>query len=175
MATTTWVIDPAHTEVQFKVKHLVITTVTGSFREFSGKVTAEDDFANAAIEFEANTNSVNTHNEQRDTHLKSDDFFAADKFPKLSFQSTRFTKKSEDAFELEGNLTIKDITKPVTLEVEYSGIAKDPWGNTKAGFELKGKISRKEYGLTWNALTEAGGAVVSDEVKLIANVQLVKQ
>lgn len=176
MAKTNWVIDPAHSEVHFKVKHLVITTVTGSFGEFSGKVEAEDDnFSNATIEFEANINSIHTNNEQRDAHLKSADFFEAEKFPKLTFKSTRFAKKSDDEFELEGNLTIKDITKLVKLEVEYSGIAKDPWGNTKAGFELKGRINRKDFGLTWNALTEAGGAVVSDEVKLAINVQLVKQ
>ena len=175
MATTNWIIDPAHSEIHFKVKHLVITTVTGSFREFSGKVVADEDFSNATIEFEATTGSINTNNEQRDSHLKSADFFESEKFPKLTFVSSRLTKKNDDEFELEGNLTIKDVTKTVTLNVEYSGTAKDPWGNIKAGFEVKGKLNRKDFGLTWNALTEAGGAVVSDEVKLLANIQLVKQ
>ncbi|MGN6645609.1 MAG: YceI family protein [Cytophaga sp.] len=174
MATTNWIIDASHSEIQFKVKHLVITTVTGSFTEFSGTVEAGDTFENANISFEANTASISTNSEQRDGHLKSGDFFDVEKFPKLSFKSTKFSKKG-DGFELTGNLTIKDVTNTVTLAVEYGGTAKDPWGNTKAGFEVTGKINRKDFGLTWNAPTEAGGVLVSDEVKLIANVQLLKQ
>lgn len=174
MATTNWIIDASHSEIQFKVKHLVITTVTGSFTEFSGTVEAGDTFENANILFEANTASISTNSEQRDGHLKSGDFFDVEKFPKLSFKSTKFSKKG-DGFELTGNLTIKDVTNTVTLAVEYGGTAKDPWGNTKAGFEVTGKINRKDFGLTWNAPTEAGGVLVSDEVKLIANVQLLKQ
>lgn len=174
MATTNWVIDASHSEIQFKVKHLVITTVTGNFNEFSGTVEADDTFENAKIAFEANTASISTNSEQRDGHLKSGDFFDAEKFPKLSFKATKFSKKG-DGFELVGDLTIKDVTNSVTLAVEYGGTAKDPWGNTKAGFEITGKINRKDFGLTWNAPTEAGGVLVSDEVKLIANVQLLKQ
>lgn len=174
MATTNWIIDASHSEIQFKVKHLVITTVTGSFTEFSGAVEAGDTFENANISFEANTASISTNSDQRDGHLKSGDFFDAEKFPKLSFKSTKFSKKG-DGFELTGDLTIKDVTNTVTLAVEYGGTAKDPWGNTKAGFEVTGKINRKDFGLTWNAPTEAGGVLVSDEVKLIANVQLLKQ
>ncbi|ABG57963.1 YceI family protein [Cytophaga hutchinsonii] len=174
MATTNWIIDASHSEIQFKVKHLVITTVTGSFQEFSGTVESGETFENAKISFEANTASVNTNSEQRDGHLKSGDFFDSEKFPKLTFKATKFTKKGDD-FELVGDLTIKDVTKSVTLAVEYGGTAKDPWGNTKAGFEVTGKINRKDFGLTWNAPTEAGGVLVSDEVKLIANVQLLKQ
>ncbi len=174
MATTNWIIDASHSEIQFKVKHLVITTVTGSFTEFSGAVEAGDTFENANISFEANTASISTNSEQRDGHLKSGDFFDTEKFPKLSFKSTKFSKKG-DGFELTGDLTIKDVTNTVTLAVEYGGTAKDPWGNTKAGFEVTGKINRKDFGLTWNAPTEAGGVLVSDEVKLIANVQLLKQ
>lgn len=174
MATTNWIIDASHSEIQFKVKHLVITTVTGSFTEFSGAIEAGDTFENANISFEANTASISTNSEQRDGHLKSGDFFDAEKFPKLSFKSTKFSKKG-DGFELTGDLTIKDVTNAVTLAVEYGGTAKDPWGNTKAGFEVTGKINRKDFGLTWNAPTEAGGVLVSDEVKLIANVQLLKQ
>jgi polyisoprenoid-binding protein YceI len=174
MATTNWIIDASHSEIQFKVKHLVITTVTGSFQEFSGTVESGETFEHAKISFEANTASVNTNSEQRDGHLKSGDFFDSEKFPKLTFKATKFTKKGDD-FELVGDLTIKDVTKSVTLAVEYGGTAKDPWGNTKAGFEVTGKINRKDFGLTWNAPTEAGGVLVSDEVKLIANVQLLKQ
>ncbi len=174
MATTNWIIDASHSEIQFKVKHLVITTVTGSFQEFSGTVESGDTFENAKISFEANTASVNTNSEQRDGHLKSGDFFDSEKFPKLTFHATKFTKKGDD-FELVGDLTIKDVTKSVTLAVEHGGTAKDPWGNTKAGFEISGKINRKDFGLIWNAPTEAGGVLVSDEVKLIANVQLLKQ
>jgi polyisoprenoid-binding protein YceI len=175
MATTNWIIDASHSEVQFKVKHLVITTVTGSFQEFSGTVASGDTFDNAKITFEANTNSITTHSEQRDGHLKSGDFFDAEKFPKISFTATKFAKKGEDTFELVGDLTIKDVTKSVTLAVEHGGIATDPWGNVKAGFEVTGKINRKDFGLNWNAPTEAGGVLVSEEVKLIANIQLLKQ
>jgi polyisoprenoid-binding protein YceI len=174
MATTNWVIDASHSEIQFKVKHLVITTVTGSFQEFSGTVESGDSFENAKISFEANTASINTNSAQRDGHLKSGDFFDVEKFPTLNFKATKFSKKGDD-FELIGDLSIKDVTKSVTLAVEFGGVATDPWGNTKAGFEVTGKINRKDFGLTWNAPTEAGGVLVSDEVKLIANVQLLKQ
>ncbi len=175
MATTNWVFDPAHSDLQFKVKHLLISTVTGNFKEFNGSVTAGDNFDNAQINFETSIDSLTTHNEQRDAHLKSPDFFEMDKYPKLSFASTQFIRKGEDTYELEGDLTIKGITKPVKLTVDYNGTAQDPYGNTKAGFELNGKINRKDFGLSWNALTEAGGMVVSDEVKLLGNIQLLKQ
>lgn len=175
MANTNWAIDPSHSEIQFKVKHMVITTVTGSFTEFNGGAEAADDFENASINFEANVNSISTNSEQRDAHLKGADFFEADKFPTLSFKSTQFSNKGDDKFELVGDLTIKGVTKSVKLDVEYGGTAKDPWGNTKAGFELKGKINRKDFGLTWNAALETGGVMVSEDVKLEANLQLVKQ
>ncbi|WP_026996659.1 YceI family protein [Flectobacillus major] len=174
MSTTTWAIDPAHSEVQFKVKHLVITTVTGHFQEFSGTVEAGEGFADAKITFEANVASINTNSEQRDGHLKSGDFFDAEAFPTLSFTSTSFTKDGSD-FKLTGDLTIKGVTLPVTFDVDYEGTATDPWGNVKAGFEVKGKINRKDFGLSWNAITEAGSALVSEEVKLVGNIQLVKQ
>lgn len=175
MATTNWAFDPAHSELQFKVKHLLISTVTGNFKEFNGSVIAGDNFDNAQINFETSVDSLTTHNDQRDAHLKSPDFFESDKYPRLNFVSTKFTPKGDDTYELEGNLTIKGITKPVTLSVDYNGTAQDPYGNTKAGFELNGKINRKDFGLTWNALTEAGGMVVSEEVKLLGNIQLLKQ
>lgn len=173
---TKWVIDPTHSEVQFKIKHLVISTVTGKFRTFSGElITTSDDFTNAEISFEAETSSVDTNQEQRDGHLKSDEFFASEKYPKLTFKSTSLQKTGADTYKLQGDLTIRDITKPVTLDVEYGGTSADPYGNTKAGFDITGKIHRKEFGLTWDAVTEAGSIVVSDEVKLILSVQLVKQ
>jgi polyisoprenoid-binding protein YceI len=174
--TTQWSVDPTHSEIQFKVKHLVISTVTGSFKSFSASATTEgDDWTKARINFEADIASIDTNMDQRDTHLKSADFFDAQKYPKLTFESTSLRKVSGNDYKLEGNLTIKDVTKPVTLDVEYGGAATDFYGNDKAGFELTGKISRKEFGLTWDAVTEAGSVVVADEVKLIANIQFIKQ
>ncbi len=176
MAKTKWVIDAAHTEVLFKVKHLMVTNVTGQFGSFEGTVEADDDnFTNASIVFTADVNSISTNNEQRDQHLKTADFFEADKFPQLKFVSTSFNKKSDEDYELTGDLTIKGVTKQVVLKVEFSGIVKDPWGNTKAGFSLNGKINRKDFGLTFNAVTETGGVLLSDEVKLLAEIQLLKQ
>lgn len=175
MSTSTWNIDPMHSEVHFKVKHMMVSTVTGSFNEFEGVVTSVDDnFNKASIRFSANIDSIDTNIADRDAHLKSDDFFNAEKFPKMTFSSTSFENKG-DQFELIGDLTIRDITKSVKLNVEYNGTAVDPYGQTKAGFEISGKISRKEFDLKWNAITEAGGIVVSDEVRLDINVQLTKQ
>lgn len=171
--TATWTIDAFHSEIHFKVKHLVITTVTGKFRNFSGKViTGNNDFTNAQIEFSADVSSIDTGAESRDTHLKSPDFFDAEKYPELSFKSSAFSKKGDD-YILSGDLTIRDVTRPVELSVEFNGITKDPfYGKTKAGFEINGKINRKDFGLVWGAITETGGAVVSDEVKLHANIQI---
>lgn len=172
----TYKIDVSHSEIHFKVKHLMITNVTGSFGSFDATMQAEkEDFSDATISFSANINSIDTNNEQRDTHLKSADFFDAEKYPTLSFTSTSFTKKSDEEYELKGNLTIKDVTKEVTLATIYGGTMTDPWGQVKAGFEINGKINRKEFGLNWSAVTEAGGVVVSDEVRLFLNVQMVKQ
>jgi len=173
--TTKWAIDPSHSEIQFKVKHLMITTVTGTFKDFSAEVELEgDDLNNAQVRFWANTASIFTNDEKRDGHLRSGDFFDSEKFPKLRFKSTRIEGSGND-WKVTGDLTIKDVTKPVTLDVEWSGQAKDPWGNTKAGLNLSGKIDRKEFGLTWNAALEAGGVLVSDEVRILAEVQLAKQ
>ena len=173
---STYKIDNAHSEVTFKVKHLMITNVTGSFTQFDATMTATtDDFSDAKISFEAEVNSISTNNEQRDGHLKGEDFFAAEKFPKLSFVSSSFKKLTDTAYTLHGDLTIRGITKPVQLAVEYGGTMTDPYGQVKAGFEIGGKISRKEFGLTWTATTEAGGIVVSDEVKLHLAVQMIKQ
>lgn len=174
--TTKWAIDNAHSEITFKVKHLVVTTLTGKFDEFTGSLeTTNEDFVGANINFSASTASINTGNADRDGHLKSDDFFNAETYPNLTFMSTAFTKISDSNYLLKGDFTIRDVTKPIELLVEYGGTATDPWGNVKVGFEINGKISRSEFGLKWSALTEAGGAVVSDEVKLHLNIQLVKQ
>lgn len=173
---TKWVLDPSHSEISFKVKHLVVTTLTGKFEKFEGSVeSANDDFSNANISFSADVHSISTGNADRDGHLKSDDFFNAEAYPKLSFKANSFTKTGDNEYKLTGDITIRDVTKPIELIAEYGGTAVDPWGNTKAGFEVNGKLKRKDFGLKWDALTEAGGAVVSDEVKLHMNVQLVKQ
>jgi polyisoprenoid-binding protein YceI len=166
-----WLVDPAHSEFTFKVKHMMISTVTGQFGEFSVDAeTAGDDFKDADIYVEVKVDSINTKNNDRDNHLKSDDFFNAEKYPLIRFRSKKF-----DGTKLTGDLTIRDVTKEVTLDTEFNGIAVDPYGQTKAGFELTGQINRKEYKLLWNAVTEAGNVVVSDIVKLGINIQLVKQ
>ena len=175
MATTNWTLDPTHSELQFKVKHLMITTVTGSLNVLAASLTSEsDDFENAQVKFEADTASIDTGNNDRDNHLKSGDFFNADEFPKVSFESTSLTKDGSD-YTLKGDLTIKGVTKPVKLAVEFGGIATDPWGNTKAGFTISGKINRTDFGLTWNAALETGGVMVSEEVKILGELQFVKQ
>ena len=172
---TTWAVDPTHSEVQFKVKHLVISTVTGFFRSFEGSVnTGNEDFEGAEVEFKLDVNSIDTNQKDRDNHLKSDDFFSAEKYPNLVFENGVLNKKGED-YELIGDLTIKETTKKVALKAELGGIMVDPYGNTKAGFEINGKVNRKEFGLSWDAVTEAGGIVVGDEVKLHFNIQIAKQ
>ncbi|MRR21795.1 polyisoprenoid-binding protein [bacterium] len=176
MKTTKWVIDPAHSEIQFKVKHMMITTVTGTFKEFKSEVETEgDDFSAAKVTFEAATESVFTNAEQRDAHLRSADFFDSENFPVMSFASSKLDKIDDDTWKLKGDLTIRGVTKPVSLDVEFGGIGKDPWGNTKAGFSLNGKINRKDWGLNWNAALEAGGVLVSDDVRIYAEVQYAKQ
>ena len=175
MATTNWVIDPTHSEIHFKVKHMMVSTVTGAFDTFEGKATAQDDnFENGTFSFTAKTASINTKIADRDAHLKSDDFFNAEQYPDLTFTSTAFIKDGDD-FKLKGHLTIRDKTHEVELNVAHDGVAVDPYGQTKAGFELSGKINRKDFGLQWGAVTEAGNVVVSDTVKLDLNIQLVKQ
>lgn len=168
---TKWSIDSTHSEIAFKVKHMMISTVTGYFEDF--KATAKTngtDFNNASLEFSAKTASINTKNKDRDTHLKSDDFFNSEKFPEMKFVS-----KSFNGDKLIGDLTIRDVTKEITLEAELNGVAVDPYGQTKAGFEIRGEVNRKDFNLTWNAVTEAGSIVVSDKVRLVVDVQFVKQ
>ncbi len=167
----TWNLDTTHSEVGFKVKHLMINNVKGHLNAFQVNVqAAADDFNGSSITFSADAASINTNNEQRDQHLASADFFDAAKYPQLSFKSTSY-----DGKQLSGDLTIRDVTKPVKLDVEFGGLAKDPWGNTKAGFTITGKINRKDWGLSWNAALETGGVVVSEEVSILAEIQLVKQ
>lgn len=175
MSTTKWVLDPAHSEVEFKVRHLMITNVSGSFEKFSSTVETDgEDFTAPKVVFTGDVNSLTTNNEQRDGHLKSADFFEAEKYPEFTFVSTSFTKKG-DAYQLTGDLTLRGVTKSITLNVEEGGIVKDPYGQVKAGFSVTGKINRKEFGLNWNGVTEAGGVVVSDEVRIQAEVQYIKQ
>lgn len=176
MATTKWVLDPMHSEVQFKVKHLVISTVTGFFKKFEGELDTEsDDFSGATISFKLDIDSIDTTQAHRDEHLKGPDFFDAAQYPHITFASTSFTKTGDDEYELKGDLTVKGITKPVTLAVEYGGQQTDFYGNTKAGFEVTGKINRKDFGLTWDGVTEAGAIVVGEDIKLLFNVQFAKQ
>lgn len=172
---TLWKIDPTHSEVQFKVKHLVISTVTGSFDSYDGQIETEgDEFENARVRFTADVDSISTNNEDRDKHLKSDDFFNAETYPQLKFESTKFEKTGDSSYRMSGDLTIRDVTREVELDVVHGGTVEDPYGNTKAGFDISGTINRKEYGLSWSAVTETGNVVVGDKVKLQLNVQLVK-
>lgn len=168
---TTWNIDSTHSEVGFKVKHMMISTVKGHFEDYSGSIVENgDNFSDAEFSFSAKIDSINTKNSDRDAHLKSDDFFNAAEYPEMTFKSTSF-----DGSKLVGDLTIRNTTKEVTLDVDINGIAVDPYGQTKAGFEINGKINRKDFGLTWSAVTEAGSIVVSDTVNLVIEAQFVKQ
>ena len=170
-----WAVDKSHSNVNFSVTHMMMTEVDGKFKQFEGTIVSKnDDFSDSQFNFSVDVNSVNTDDEKRDGHLKSDDFFSAEKFPQLTFVSNDYKGSGDDA-TLNGELTIKGVTKPIKLNVEFGGAVVDPWGQSKAGFTVTGKISRKEFGLTWGAVTEAGGVVVSDDVKLHAQVQMIKQ
>ncbi len=170
----TWTLDKAHSEIRFKAKHLMITTVTGQFGEYEATVEAGDDFSAAKISFEAQVATINTGNTQRDDHLRSDDFFNAEAFPKLVFQADSMTKTGDDTYSVTGHMTIRDVTKPVVLTVEHAGTVRDPWGQTKAGFTFSGKLNRKDFGLKFHVVNEAGDLLVSDEIKLEGEVQLLK-
>lgn len=171
MSKQTWQIDAAHSEIGFKVKHMMISTVSGQFGNFDATIaTDNNDFKNATVTASADIASISTNNKDRDAHLQSADFFDAAQHPQMTFKSTAF-----DGEKLSGDLTIRGVTKPVTFDVEYNGTAVDPYGNTKAGFEVSGELNRKDFGLAWNAVTEAGGVVVSDKVKINANLQFIKQ
>ncbi|AFH50449.1 Hypothetical protein IALB_2746 [Ignavibacterium album JCM 16511] len=171
----TWKIDPAHSEIKFKVKHLVVSTVTGQFKTFDATVESEkSDFSDAKISFWTDVNSIDTRNEQRDAHLKSADFFDAENHPKINFNSKSINKKSDNEYEVVGDLTIRGVTKEIKLNVIYNGTVKGFGGGEVAGFEITGKLNRFDYGLQWNALTEAGGIVVGDEVKIEISCELTK-
>ncbi len=172
----TYKIDAAHSDVSFKIKHLMISSASGSFKKFEATMESErPDFSDAFVTFEAEVDSITTGQEQRDAHLKGDDFFNAELYPKITFKSTELKKISGDEYQLSGDLTIRDITKPVELTVTHNGNMKDPWGFERAGFEIEGKINRHDYNLKWNALTETGGFVVGADVKIQANVEMIKQ
>ena len=173
IAQTNWTIDQPHSKIGFNVQHMVVAEVEGSFKEFDAKVvTSNADFNGATVEFTAKTASIDTDNEKRDAHLKSDDFFNAEKYPEIKFKGKLV--KEGDKYVLKGDLTLRDVTKPVVLDVKFGGTVK-AWGGEKAGFKVTGKINRQDYGLKWSKTTEAGGLVVSDEVELIAKVELNKE
>ncbi|MES2703306.1 MAG: YceI family protein [Bacteroidota bacterium] len=175
MATTKWNLDAAHSEVQFKVRHMMVSTVTGHFNKFDATVEMQDDdVSTARVHFTADLSSITTNNEQRDGHLRSGDFFDAENHPQIIFDSTKMEQAGDD-YKLHGTLTMRGVSKPVVLDVEYGGVIQDPWGLTRAGFSVAGKLSRKEFGVSWSQVTETGGIVVSDEVKLHANVEFTKE
>lgn len=175
MATQKWISDPTHSELQFKVKHLMISKVTGSFNDFTVQAeTDSEDFLGATVSAKVQMDSIVTGQKDRDNHLKSADFFDVEANPTMEFSSSRLEKKDDDEYVLQGDLTIKGITKPVQLKMEFGGTAVDPWGNTKAAFSISGKISRKDWGLTYNAPLEAGGVMISDDVNILGEIQLTK-
>jgi polyisoprenoid-binding protein YceI len=175
MANTKWTLEPSHSEVNFKVRHMMISNVSGQFRKFDSSVETEgDDISTAKVHFSAEVDSISTNNEQRDGHLKSPDFFDAATHPNLTFESTSMEKTGEDTYKLHGNMTMRGVTKEVTFDAEFGGMIKDPWGNIRAGFTVNGKVNRKDYGLNWSALTETGGIVVADDVRFEAHVEYIK-
>ena len=176
MAKSIWNLDPTHSEVGFKVKHMMFTNVSGKFNEYSLSVENEDDdFETSLISFTAQINSIDTNNTDRDNHLRSADFFDAEKYPEMTFRSTGVSKADGNNYKVAGELTIKETTRPVELSVEYSGLMKDPWGNTKIAVSVETKINRKDFGLSWNAALETGGVLVGEDVRINAEIQLVKQ
>ena len=171
-----WKCDTAHSQIQFKVKHMMLTTITGEFKEFDVEVETEgEDFSTAKIRATANIASITTGSEQRDTHLKSDDFFNAEKYNQLTFTGTSLMHVGDDHWILKGDITIRDVSQQISLDVLYMGMMDDPWGNQKVGIEVNGKLKRKDFGLKWDAVTEAGGIVVADEVRIHCNMQFIKQ
>jgi polyisoprenoid-binding protein YceI len=174
---TKWSIDPAHSEIAFKVKHLMISNVKGVFREFDASIsTPGNDFSSGKIDFWMNPSSIDTGEKKRDEHLKSGDFFDVEKYGKITFLSDSPEESGEDdSFIRWGNLTIKGITNRIKLDVEFGGTIKDPWGNERAGLSLSGKLNRKDWGLNWNSVLDEGGLMVSDDVRFVCDVELLKQ
>lgn len=176
MSTTKWVLDPAHSEIQFKVKHLLISTVSGDFKKFEASAETEgDDFTTAKVQFSADIDSISTNNEQRDAHLKNGDFFDAENHPKLSFVSDKMVKVDDEVYDLHGQLTMRGVTKDVTLKAAFGGSTTDPWGNTRIGFEILGKIDRTDFGVSFGMVSETGGLLLGNDIKLFANAEFVKQ
>ena len=172
---TNWAIDPAHSEIGFKVKHMMFTNVSGKLTKYNAIIeTAGDEFAGSVIDFSADIDSLTTGSSDRDAHLLGPDFFDAQAFPKINFVATEFEKLDDGDFMLTGDLTMHGISKPVKLAVEFGGLLKDPYGNIKAAFAISGKINRKDWGLTWNAALETGGVLVSDDVKIFGDIQLLR-
>ncbi|MCC6550086.1 MAG: YceI family protein [Ignavibacteriaceae bacterium] len=176
-AQTEWSFDKSHSNVKFTVTHLMISEVDGFFSGYEGKVITqkEGNLEGASIEFSIDVNTINTDNDMRDKHLKSDDFFNSEKFPKITFKSSKVTKSGDNKYKVTGNLTMRDVTKEVTLDVNYLGSVKDPYGNMKAGYKVSGSVNRFDYGLKWNTLTELGGSVVDKTVNIAINAQLVQK
>lgn len=170
---TKWVVDNAHSEVGFQVKHMMVSKVKGTFDQYEAHIEAEDltDLTNASISFEIDVSSINTKNEDRDKHLKSTDFFDVDKYPKITFQSTAISG-SYGHYNVTGDLTIKDVTRPVTFEINYNGMGKNPWGIDVYGFEAETSINREEFNLTWNAPLETGGILVGKDVKITVELEV---
>jgi len=176
VTTTKWVLDPTHSDLGFKIKHLMITNVSGSIKNFQAEVETDGtDFGTAQINLAASMDSISTNNEQRDAHLKASDFFEVEKYPEMKFRSTKLEKTGDDTFDLYGELTLKAVTKSVKLKVEYNGLAKDPWGGERAGFVIAGKINRSDWGVNFNGVLETGGVILSEEVRINSEIQLVKQ
>ena len=174
--TTKWNLDPTHSELTFKIKHLMITNVKGEFRKFNASIESDGlDFGNAKVKADIDAGSIYTNNDDRDAHLQSADFFDTESFPAITFESTQLNKLDDENYQLKGVLTMKGISKEIVLDVEFGGFVKDPYGNEKAGFSVSGKFNRKDWGLNWNAALEAGGVMVSEEVRLNAEVQFVKE
>jgi polyisoprenoid-binding protein YceI len=174
-ATTTWKIDPSHSHIGFSVRHLMISTVKGRFAAVDGRVTVnETDLAASAVDVNIDASSIDTRDAQRDAHLRSADFFDVERFPSLTFKSTRVTPKRGSAFAVTGDLTIHGVTREVTLEVTEEGRGKDPWGGERFGFSAVTTIKRSDFGLTWNQALEAGGVLVGDDVKVTLELELLK-
>ncbi|SRR6266496_1751389 len=176
MAITKWIIDPTHSEIHFKVRHLMVSWVTGNFKRFNATLeTRGDDITTAKVHFAADVDSISTNNEQRDAHLRTGDFFDADNHPQLIFEGDKLEKIDDENYKLHGTLTMRGKSKKVVLNVEYGGITQDPWGNTRTGFSISGKINRKDFGVSFGMVTETGGALLGEDVTINANAEFVKE
>lgn len=176
MANSKWIVDAAHSAIEFSVKHMMIAKVRGSFHKFEANIEADPtDLTSASIQFTVDVASIDTKNTDRDGHLRSADLFDVEQFPTITFESTAITKKREDEYDVTGNLTIHGTTRPATFAVTFEGQAKDPWGNEKVGFSGQGAINRSDFGLTYNAVLETGGVLIGDEIKISIEIEASKQ